>query len=71
MLAQVLTVFGAALWGFLGIIHIIYTFSPASSNRAILRDESGIEVQCRLWSGLVAVRHDLSITGGRSSPLTP
>jgi hypothetical protein len=26
MLAQILVVFGAALWGLLGTIHIVYTF---------------------------------------------
>jgi len=43
MLAQILIVFGAALWGFLGTIHIIYPWcrKPRPSGRgykAITRD---------------------------------
>ena len=60
MLAQVLIVFGAALWGLLGIIHIVYTFF---TNQLEPRDPTTIATmkatspvltrQTNLWNGWI------------------
>ena len=60
MLAQVLIVFGAALWGLLGIIHIIYTFF---TNKLEPRDPATIAAmkatspvltrRTNLWNGWI------------------
>lgn len=60
MLAQVLIVFGAALWGFLGTVHIIYTFftnkleprDPATT--AAMKATSPVLTRhTNLWNGWV------------------
>jgi hypothetical protein len=59
MLAQVFIVFGAALWSFLGTIHIIYTFLPTSWNgdaatTAAMKATSPVLTKhTNLWNGWI------------------
>ena len=60
MLAQILIVFGAALWGFLGTIHIFYTFftnklePPDAATIAAMKATSPVLTRrTSLWNGWI------------------
>ena len=67
MLAQILIAFGAGLWGFLGTIHIIYTFF---TNKLEARDPATIAAM-KLTSSVLTRRTTLWNGSGSMPALSP